>query len=115
MQTEYGDYYPNVQQIAFLFKKTGACRERGLNHGREAEEFYRGLKPQGILYIAQFPTDTRNLSFANATGPAKDARMDFRTAFSCPSTSGAIWLSNKRLTPLSRAASPIFFGGVCSS
>src|SRR5271157_687751 len=66
-----------------------------------------------IFLLAPFPTGTRNLSLANPTGPVNDARIDFRTASCCPSTSGARWLSNKRFTPLSRAASPMFLGGVC--
>src|SRR5215469_8678795 len=62
-----------------------------------------------------FPTGTYSLSLANVTDPLYDARIDFRTAAFCPSTSGARWLSNKLFTPLSCAASPIFLGGVCSS
>ena len=43
------DYHPGFQQIAFLFKETGECGERRLNHSDgEAENFYRDLKARGI-------------------------------------------------------------------
>jgi transposase len=43
------DYHPSVQQIAFLDLETGDRGERQLNHnGGEVEQFYRGLKQQGI-------------------------------------------------------------------
>ena len=56
-------------------------------------------------------------AYRSRTQPARQRTHESISAprLSCPSTSGARWLSNKLFTPLSRAASPIFFGGVCSS
>jgi transposase len=42
------DYYPSVQQIAFVNTDTGECGERRLSHSDgEAEKFYRELKAAG--------------------------------------------------------------------
>src|SRR5712671_2342436 len=42
------DYHPSFQQIAFVDADTGELQERRLEHGEEAEKFYRGLGVQGM-------------------------------------------------------------------
>ena len=42
------DYHPSFQQIAFVDTDTGELQERRLEHGEEAEKFYRGLGIQGM-------------------------------------------------------------------
>jgi transposase len=42
------DYYPSVQQIAWVDKETGECGERRLTHRAEAEQFYRELKGKQV-------------------------------------------------------------------
>jgi len=42
------DYHPSFQQIAFVDTDTGELQERRLEHGEEAEKFYRGLGEQGM-------------------------------------------------------------------
>jgi transposase len=42
------DYHPSFQQIAFVDTDTGELQERRLEHGEEAEKFYRGLGVQGM-------------------------------------------------------------------
>lgn len=42
------DYHPRFQQIAFVNRETGECGERRLEHGGEAELFYRSLAGQGV-------------------------------------------------------------------
>src|ERR1017187_10461809 len=37
------DYHPSFQQIAFVDSETGELQERRLQHGEEAEKFYRDL------------------------------------------------------------------------
>jgi hypothetical protein len=47
------DYHPSFQTIAFFVEETGECGEQELNHSDgQAEEFYRGLKQQGICVRA---------------------------------------------------------------
>src|ERR1700675_3106624 len=41
------DYHPSFQQIAFVDTDTGELEERRLEHGQEAEKFYRELAAQG--------------------------------------------------------------------
>ncbi|MFY9904724.1 MAG: IS110 family transposase [Terriglobales bacterium] len=42
------DYHPSFQQIAFVDTDTGELQERRIEHGGEAEKFYRGLGVQGM-------------------------------------------------------------------
>jgi transposase len=42
------DYHPGFQQIAFVDTETGEFAERRLEHGEEAEKFYRDLGAQGV-------------------------------------------------------------------
>ena len=42
------DYHPGFQQIAFLDLETGETGERRLLHRNEAEQFYSGLRQQGL-------------------------------------------------------------------
>ena len=42
------DYHPSFQQIAFVDTDTGELQERRLEHGEEAEKFYRDLAVQGM-------------------------------------------------------------------
>jgi hypothetical protein len=41
------DYHPGFQQIAFVDTDTGEIQEKRLEHGEEAEKFYRDLGSQG--------------------------------------------------------------------
>src|SRR5258708_648419 len=45
------DYHPSFQQIAFVDTDTGELQERRLEHGEEAEKFYRGLGVQGMKVL----------------------------------------------------------------
>ena len=42
------DYHPGFQQIVFVDTKTGELQERRLEHGEEAEKFYRDLAAPGV-------------------------------------------------------------------
>ena len=42
------DYHPSFQQIAFCDTTSGECGNRRLEHGGEAEAFYRGLQGQPV-------------------------------------------------------------------
>jgi len=42
------DYHPSFEQIAFCDSGTGECGERRLEHGGEAESFYRSLQGQAV-------------------------------------------------------------------
>ncbi len=42
------DYHPSFQQIAFCDSETGECGQRRLQHGGEAEAFYRSLQGRTV-------------------------------------------------------------------
>ena len=42
------DYHPSFEQIAFCDTSTGECGNRRLEHGGEAEAFYRSLQGQAV-------------------------------------------------------------------
>jgi transposase len=42
------DYHPSMQQISWVHTDSGEYGEQRLAHCTEAEEFYRGLKQQGV-------------------------------------------------------------------